>query len=392
MGKWKEAMLTEVTLKIGDGLHGTPNYDDKGDYYFINGNNLYQGKIVIKEETKKVNKTEFEKHKKNLSNKTILLGINGTIGNLALYNNEKCILGKSACYINVNENIHRSYLYYNLLNKDFQIFIEGIATGTTIPNVPLKGLREYQLLLPPLSEQKLIAEVLTSLDDKINLLHLNNKTLDQLAETLFRQWFVEQANENWDVLKFHELVKHVKPGTNFQPKRVLSGIPFLNVKNLDNGFLNYSDINYITPEEYKRVHKNWIPEANDILISRIGTLGIVAAITERDLPVAVHYNMINLKAKRTSFQFLYFLLKSNMFQEKYESIIRQSVQEYVAIEDVENIELRLPINHSLFQEKEKSLIELFNKVKANYSQIKYLEKLRNTLLPKLMSGLVRVEN
>lgn len=96
---WKTYKLKEISSKIGDGLHGTPTYDENGDYYFINGSNLVNGKIDINSNTKKVHLEEFEKYKKELTDRTILIGINGTIGNLALYNGEKCILGKSAAYI-----------------------------------------------------------------------------------------------------------------------------------------------------------------------------------------------------------------------------------------------------------------------------------------------------
>ena len=88
MSEWKDVYLSDVTSRIGDGLHGTPQYDNSGKYYFINGNNLNKGSILIKPETQKVNNQEFQKYAKPLSDKTILLSINGTIGNLALYKNE----------------------------------------------------------------------------------------------------------------------------------------------------------------------------------------------------------------------------------------------------------------------------------------------------------------
>ncbi len=189
-----------------------------------------------------------------------------------------------------------------------------------------------------------------------------------------------------------DLVKHVKPGTNYQPKRIENGIPFLNVRNLSNGFLDLSDTTKISKEEYERIHKNWQPEENDLLISRIGTLGIVAVIQRLDLPVAVHYNMINIKPNLTSYQFLYFLLKSQLFQEKYLSNIRQSVQEYVAIEDTENIEISLPIGLVEFKNQESYFIDIYNKIKSNQGQINTLTSLRDNLLPKLMSGEIKVQS
>ena len=289
------------------------------------------------------------------------------------------------------ENIISKFLYYILCNPEFTEYTVLTSKGAKMPRGDKDAIRNFEIQLPSLPEQKAIASVLSSLDDKIDLLHQQNQTLEALAETLFRQWFIEEAKEDWPIYKFKDIVKHVKPGTNFQPKRVNNGIPFLNVKNLNNGFIDLQNNTFITQEEYERVHKNWKPEVGDVLISRIGTLGLVATILERDLPIAVHYNMINLKPKLIGTEFLYFFLKSNHFQEEYFSRARQSVQEYLAIEDVEEIEVKLPLEFESFTLKEQQFIEFYNKIKNNFIQIQTLTQLRDTLLPKLMSGEVRVK-
>ena len=143
--------------------------------------------------------------------------------------------------------------------------------------------------------------------------------------------------------------------------------------------------------KHSRIHKTWKPEENDILISRIGTLGVVAQIRRQDLPIAVHYNMLNIKAKKTSHHFLYYLLKSKYFQIEYDKVKRESVQAYVAVEDAESIEIPLPSSQEQIQYLEEQLTSLFVKTLNNYNQTRTLEKLRDTLLPKLMSGKVRVE-
>src|SRR5690606_23943545 len=98
---WEVKRLKHLTSKIGDGLHGTPNYTDDSDYYFINGNNLSTGFIEIGNHTKTVSEKEYFLHKKDLQeDKTLLLSINGTIGNVAFYRGEKVMLGKSAAYLN----------------------------------------------------------------------------------------------------------------------------------------------------------------------------------------------------------------------------------------------------------------------------------------------------
>lgn len=288
------------------------------------------------------------------------------------------------------EKLDHRFLKYSLLASKEELLILSEIGGTR--NALTKGMIEdYEVSLPPLPEQKAIASVLSSLDDKIDLLHRQNKTLEAMAETLFRHWFIEEAKEDWLTVQVKDIVKQIKPGTNYQPKRLESGIPFLNVRNLKNGQIDLQGISFISQEEYERVHKARKPEVGDVLISRIGTLGIVAVLGKRDMPMAVHYNMLVLKPNLTNTAFLYFLLRSQYFQDLYSSKARQSVQEYVAVEDAEAIELKLPLNNPEFVKKQEQFSDLFNKIRANLAQIQTLENLRDTLLPKLMSGEVRVQ-
>ena len=83
MEEWKRITLKDVTDIIGDGLHGTPMFDVSGEYYFVNGNNLVNGTIDVKPDTKKTTASEFEKYKKDLTDRTLFVSINGTIGNTA---------------------------------------------------------------------------------------------------------------------------------------------------------------------------------------------------------------------------------------------------------------------------------------------------------------------
>ena len=190
--EWKEVRLGEISSKIGDGLHGTPKYDDEGPYYFINGNNLNCGKIIIKDDTKRVGKDEFVKNQKELNEQTILVSINGTIGNVAKYNNELCILGKSACYINVIKEVDKEFIYYVLTSANFKRNITNEATGTTIKNVSLKQMREYKFNIPcNISDQHRIASILSSLDRKIELNNKINADFEEMAQAIFKNWFVD---------------------------------------------------------------------------------------------------------------------------------------------------------------------------------------------------------
>ncbi|MDC3191818.1 restriction endonuclease subunit S [Pseudoalteromonas elyakovii] len=161
---WGVSSFDDISSLIGDGIHTTPNYDENGDFYFVNGNNLVNGSISLDGNTKKTNLTEYKKHKKPLDQKTLLLSINGTIGNVAEYNNESIVLGKSAAFINVKKGAEKKYIFYVLgSHRTMLSFFDGL-TGSTIKNLGLGTIRTTLLPLPHEKEQIAIASALSDVD------------------------------------------------------------------------------------------------------------------------------------------------------------------------------------------------------------------------------------
>ncbi len=158
---WRKTTLMQITYTIGDGLHGTPTYDDEGNFFFINGNNFIDGHIEIKVDTKRVNEQEYEKYRTDLSEEnTVFLSINGTLGRTAFYNGEPIILGKSACYVNTLPILEKCFLRYFFHTLEFINYANERATGSTIKNLGLKAIREKSILLPSIHEQKEIVRIL----------------------------------------------------------------------------------------------------------------------------------------------------------------------------------------------------------------------------------------
>ncbi|MEI7424368.1 MAG: restriction endonuclease subunit S [Prolixibacteraceae bacterium] len=179
---WQYEKLNNLVTTLGDGLHGTPIYSEKGDYYFINGNNLNNGKIVVFETTKRVDESEFLKYKKVLNETTLLVSINGTLGKVAFYNGEKIILGKSTCYFNTKKNrINSIFLYCLISNSYFLNYAAQNSTGTTIQNVSLKTMRTFPVPVPPFTLQ-------TQFANRIQLIEAQKQqalAALQKSETLF---------------------------------------------------------------------------------------------------------------------------------------------------------------------------------------------------------------
>jgi len=180
---WDIPKLLHVTRTIGDGLHSTPEYDNETGYYFINGNNLVNGKISIGVTAKEVSKSEYNKHYVHLDEASVLLSINGTIGNVAVYNNERIILGKSAAYVKCGDKLNVNYLMYCFITDEARYYFDLEVTGTTIFNLSLNSIRQMKVCIPPLEEQKLIIDYCFAQENKYNyLIHSADTAIKLMQE------------------------------------------------------------------------------------------------------------------------------------------------------------------------------------------------------------------
>ena len=180
---WTCTRLKLITLQIGDGLHGTPNYDDNGEYYFINGNNLGDDAIDLHIATRQINEYEYKKYKIELNSNSILISLNGTIGNLSFYNGEPVILSKSSGYINLKDTENKYYIKYVLMSDNCKRYFDNSFSGTTINNLSLNTLRNTYITFPPLSEQQTIANYLDEKCGNIEgLIAIKQAKIDELKE------------------------------------------------------------------------------------------------------------------------------------------------------------------------------------------------------------------
>lgn len=252
-GEWEEKKLGQITTKLSDGLHSTPKYTDDSVYYFINGNNLINGKVIINENTKKVELEEYLKHKKELNNTSILISINGTIGSLALYENEQVILGKSACYINVIESIDRLFIYSTLQTSNVINYFTSELSGTTIKNLSLTSIKNTVIKLPSLAEQTKIATFLTAVDEKLTQLKKKKALLEQYKKGVMQKLFSQELRfkddnnqdfPDWQEKTLGEIAIFINGRAYKQEELLEKGkYPVLRVGNLNsNNYWYYSDL------------------------------------------------------------------------------------------------------------------------------------------------------
>ncbi|MBW2739811.1 MAG: restriction endonuclease subunit S [Deltaproteobacteria bacterium] len=342
MSEWKECKLGEV-INFGNGK-SRPNTEGTIPIYGGNGILGYCDRFNSKDET-------------------IIIGRVGAYCGSVYYEKKPIWVSDNALSAKPKEGNNTKFLYYFLKNLELNQFAGGsshpLVTQTLVNSIDVE-ITENKI------EQRAIASVLSSLDDKIDLLHRQNKTLETIAETLFRQWFVEEADEGWeegtlgDVASFHNGKK--------RPDNIIEGnIPIYG----GNGILGYANkSNY---------------EGVTVIIGRVGAY-CGSLYIERN-PVWISDNALVAKPiNKKHPSFLLFLLKSLQLNEMAEGSSHPLLTQTL----LKSTQIILPPER---------LIESFvyqadtwlNKIDKNNKQIRTLEKLRDTLLPKLMSGEVRVK-
>ena len=313
---------------------------------------------------------------------------------------EGALLNQNAVILRTNSELNQFYLYYLLRNKDFQDYIVNTAQGSANQaSITLKDIFSYSFNIPLLNEQESIAEVLSSLDDKIDLLHRNNKTLEQLAETLFRQWFVEEADENWAEVRLGDYISVYRglsyKGAGLCDKFTKGAIGMVNLNSVyegggykDEGIKyycgEYRDRHMIYPGDLiitntEQGHEYRLIGFGAIVPKSIGEKGIFSQHIYRVIP----------KPDCLSTIFLYHLINTSSVREQIIGATNGSTVNMLPLEGIERVLFRLPPD-TKFRQFDELATDIQNKIEENNTQIQQLESLRDTLLPKLMSGSVRV--
>ena len=284
------------------------------------------------------------------------------------------------------------FLFYFFANTALVDISYSSSSGTRMPRADWTFLSETSWNLPPLPEQKSIAEVLSSLDDKIDLLHRQNKTLEDMAQTLFRQWFVEQADAEWEEKPLKEVIAIAIGRT---PPRKESqwfstnteDIKWISIKDMaSDGVYTFNTSECLTQKAIDKFNIPVIPN-NTVILSFKMTLGRVKITTDKMLSneAIAHFKF----GSETPFseEYLYLYLKNYRFEslDSTSSIV-------TAINSTMIKEMLIIVPNQNTMDKFKQISKpLFEKIFSNQAQINTLENLRDTLLPKLMSGEVRIK-
>lgn len=364
---WKECKLGDlVTLNYGKALKEENRLEGSVPVFSSAGITGWHAKALVESEG-------------------IIIGRKGTIGKVYKTNIPFfCI--DTAYYILPNDNVFNfNYLYYCLQT----LGLEDLNSDSAVPGLNRDAAYCQDILLPPLPEQKAIAAVLSRLDDKIDLLHRQNKTLEAMAETLFRQWFVEEADEGWEEGKILDYCLHHKDGVKpqNQPNEIFSHYSIPAFDNSLNPVIECGS--EIQSNKYSVVQNSFLfSKLNPNKVKRIWL--ILDDLNENAI-CSTEFQVVRPKDKKYLF-FTYLWLSIPQNYDEIASGVGGTSGSHQRIDPADIFNFACPlIGDDLLISLNSKVAPIFMKVMENRVQIRTLEKLRDTLLPKLMSGEVRVK-
>lgn len=405
MNDWKEVKLGEILNFISKGT--TPpkgvGFVDKGINY-IKSDAIGYDRKLDKTKIVQINEETHQKFKRSqLVENDILFSMAG------IYLGKNAIVTKDILPANTNqalailrlnqEEANPNYVSLYLSQQIMIDFINNMSGQSAQPNVNFEEIKSIDIKLPPLSEQTVIASVLSSLDDKIDLLHRQNSTLEKMAETLFRQWFVEDAMAEWEdtLLALHTQVYRGLSYKGSGLSEVGNGLPMHNLNSVyEGGGYKYEGIKFYNGD-YKERH---LVNPGDIIVTNteqgheFKLIGFPAVVPEyyglKGLFSQHIYKLIPLEDSYLSNEFLYYLLMTPVIREQIIAATNGSTVNMLAIDGLQRPEFKIPPKELVVRFT--SLVSKYWKKKSiNQTQIRTLTALRDTLLPKLMSGEVKVE-
>ena len=402
---WVETTLGEVVKLVGGGTPKTSvNEYWNGDIPWLSVVDFNNDNRWVSNAEKSITELGLQKSStKLLKIGDIIISARGTVGAMAQLKKEMAF--NQSCYgIREIENVSDSnFLFY--LTKYSLKQINRNTYGAVFDTITTKTFDVININLPPLLEQKAIAKILTVFDDKIENLKEQNKTLEATAQTIFKEWFGkyqigDELPDGWRVFGMNELVETVN-GYSYKGKELVeeSDEALVTLKSFDRnggfqtrGFKPFKG----NPKPTQEVEIGDLVVAHTDLTQDADVLGNPAFIFDNGGFTKMYITMdlvkVNSIHKDVSSSFLYYLMKDRVFKGHCVGYSNGTTVLHLSKKAIPEYQLMLPIDFSLIKQFSEIANSTTNKISLNKDEIKYLKQTRETLLPKLMSGQIRVND
>jgi type I restriction enzyme S subunit len=385
MGEWKEFKLRDtVDLITGFPFNGN-KYEMEGILRVVRGENVTIGTLRWDSE-KYWNHGVDNLDNYHLKTDDIVIGMDGSrVGhNRAIIreNELPLILAQRVARLRTKKCFDQKFIWYQIYCKRFISYVEAIQTGTSIPHISPSQINDFEIIAPDYKEQKFISETISSLDEKIDLLHRQNKTLEQLGETLFRHWFVEGIVSE-DFISLGDFAENMKNNAKVEDLKKYDhyvGLEHIPKKSI-------SLTSWGTPDDL--ASNKAIFEVNDILFGKLRSyfhkvvFAPIRGVCSTDI-------LVIRPKKKEWFSFCLFWFFNKNLVDHSDLGSGGTRMPRTNWEIISSYQIPKPTIENI-ESFDKIVRPKLEKITSNTNQIHTLTKLRDTLLPKLMSGEVRVE-
>lgn len=410
--EWKDYKLGELIQSIS-----IKHKFDKDKLIFLNTSDVLEGDILHSEYSE-VAKMPGQAKKSIAKGDILFSEIRPKNKRFALVKTEAddyVVSTKLMVLRRVSDVVDMKFLYKYLTSETTLDYLQMLAEGRsgTFPQITFGELKNLVIQLPPIKEQISIANILSSLDEKIETNKLINKTLEEIVSAIFKQWFqdFEYPNENGEpyrssggdmveselgiipkgwVIKQFSTICSVKDGTHASPKNVKEGYPLITSKHLMETRLDFESAKHISHEDYEEVNRRSKVDRYDILISMIGTVGNLYLVQNETIDFAIK-NVGLFKTSETldMYEYLYCYLKTPLISQYIKDRMAGSTQQYISLGELRKIPVIVP-NEEILNKFKVAVESLFFKIYNNAVEIDRISRIRDILLSKLMTGEIRV--
>ena len=393
--------LKDVCEFIVDCPHSTAK-DEGSGYPLIRTPNIGKGRFNL-EAVHRVSEDVYKQRNLRATpqDNDLIFAREAPAGNVAIIKNgEKFCLGQRTVLIRPNpQYVSPDFLTYFLLAPRQQYGLLGTANGATVAHVNLPTIRELEINLPSLKTQYRIADILSAYDDLIENNRKQIKLLEETAQRLYQEWFVDLhfpghehtkiadgVPEGWEVYPFSDKVDIMSGGTpkTDNPSYYNGTIPFYTPKDSDGLFFSFKTITNITEEGLNNCNSRLYPE-NTVVITARGTVGKTTLLA---VPMAMNQSCYALKSDEIAAPYyLFFALNKEIASLK--AMSNGGVFNTIIVKTFDSIHIALPSN-SLITKFETLVSSVMEQIKVKTKENLALSEARDRLLPKLMSGEVEV--
>lgn len=388
MNNWKKCKLGDIAEVVGGGTPST-KVDEywNGDIAWITPKDLTSyNKVFISKGARSITKLGLSQSSAKLMPKgTVLLTSRAPIGYIAIAENEiSTNQGFKSLIPKENLTISK-FLYYWLKNN--VEYLKNLSVGTTFAEISGQIVKEVEILLPPLEEQRQIATILSSIDDKIELLHEQNKTLEELAQTFFVNWFKDREFDS----TIGDFIS-IQNGFAFKSKDFIdcgdNGV--IKIKNISNGIVDIVNTDKVESGVIDDIDLKFKINSGDILLGMTGNMGKIGIVPPNVCNVWLNQRVGIIKEKYRNARFIAYLQLISTFGKAYlDNIACGSVQENISATDIENCPF-VKLTSEEIMSYSKQLNDFFEKIIFNLGEIQTLENMRDILIPKLLNGEIKV--